>query len=49
MKLDKSKYINWEKLISNLDKKIEARWEVLKSQLKQDRKNFTNKKELAYV
>ena len=48
-KIDKSKYLTWEELISNLDKKIEVRGEVLKTQLKQDRKNFIDKNNLAYV
>ncbi len=48
--IDTSKYLTWEQLISNLDKKIETTWKILKQQLKQDRENLqSHKKELAYV
>lgn len=44
MKLDKSKYISWDELISRLDKKIESRWKLLKKKLKDDMKSFNTKK-----
>ncbi len=48
--IDTSKYLTWEELISNLDKKIETTWKKLKTQLKQDRVDLqTHKKEIAYV
>lgn len=49
-KLDMSSYMTWDELVKRLNKKIENRWKLLKTQLKEDRKNFTTQsKNLAYV
>ena len=47
--LEMEKYISWDKLIKNLDLKIEKRAILLKKQLKVDRNNFRVEKKITYV
>lgn len=48
--LNMSLYMTWDELVKKLNKKAQERWELLKKQLKEDRKNFSSGvKKVAYA